>query len=145
MADASYDEHDRLASNNSTQLDISVDQSFGEHTRRSTTSREENVPPSSSKRQKSTSATKRVLRVGARNEEKIATGSSGARRTSRRQVLSNLPTSAYVMVKRKVCFGVVLYFVLIVDCIVNPLWYLLTKLSYKLSGTLIKAICRASP
>ena len=90
MADASYDEHDRLASNNSTQLDISVDQSFGEHDASTTfdySQERENVPPSSSKRQKSTSRNgKGSLELEPVNEEKIATvASSGLRRTSRRQ------------------------------------------------------------
>ncbi len=91
MADASFDEHERLASNNTTQLDISADRSLMEQDISTTfeySQEKENVPPTSvSKRQKgSTRSTKGPVELEPVSEDKTVTGASGGlRRTSRRQ------------------------------------------------------------
>lgn len=88
MNDTSFDEHERLASNNTTQLDISADRSYSMEQDVSTTfdysQEKENIAPISvSKRQKSTRS-KGLAELEPVSEEKsVSKASGGLRRTSR--------------------------------------------------------------
>ena len=88
MNDTSFDEHERLASNNTTQLDISADRSYSMEQDVSATfdysQEKENIAPISvSKRQKSTRS-KGLAELKPVSEEKsVSKASGGLRRTSR--------------------------------------------------------------